>query len=350
MRLGGLVLVTALLMAACAGSGGDVPSTEVSASGGSAAASEVEVVEPDTGYAETADGTRISFRDWGGDGPPVVLLTGLGDTAAVYDDFASRLVDEYRVVGVSRRGFGESDQPVDGYDYATRTADDLAVLDHLDIDRAVFLGHSIAGDELVTLAAEHPSRTAGVVFLDAAGPTSEAAPDCVRRAELWMPGWEAGSDDPVQASIDQAEEIFGFAVPDSFRTAVEASFTFDGGNRTYTGSTGARQSIDEYSVANPQDYGTIAVPALSLAALSDTLQTAFPWMEDDRIPEPDRDDAQACTTDVVVPEQRATFDAIAVANPDIDAQLWEETHHYLFLQQPDRTVDAVKDWLQSKSW
>ncbi len=303
---------------------------------------------PQTGLAETADGRRISYRSWGGDGPPLVLLAGLGDTAAIFDDLAARLVDEYRLVGITRRGFGESDKPADGFDFATRAADDLAVLDHLDIDRAVFLGHSIAGDELVVLAADHPTRTAGVVFLDAAQPQRSDPPDCVREAELWRPQWQSGAEDPVQSGIGQAEEVFGFDLPGTFATEVEASFTFDRGNREYTGSTGAILAIQQYSEAHPQDYSAIGVPALSLASLSDTLEASFPWMNDDRIPEQDRQEARACVADAVAPGQRATFDAVTAANPAIDARLWEQTHHYVYLQQPDRTAAAVKQWLQQQ--
>lgn len=303
---------------------------------------------PATGTAIAADGTAIAYRDWGGDGPPLVLLTGLGDTAAVYDDLASRLVDDHRVVGVTRRGFGESGRTVEGYDYATRVADDLAVLDAVGIEQAVFIGHSIAGDELVVLAAEHPDRTAGVVFLDAAVPQRTRAmdlPPCIAQAELWIPGWVVGPDDPVQSGVEQAERVFGFPLPEVFATEVAASYVFDDGAQRYTGSPGARQAIEAFSSANPIDYARVGVPALSLAALSNTLQTALPWMTLEGIPEADRAEAQACTDESIVALQQAAFDAVAAANPAISAQLWEQAHHYLFLQQPDRTVAAIEDWL-----
>jgi pimeloyl-ACP methyl ester carboxylesterase len=61
-----------------------------------------------------------------------------------------------------------SSAPAHGYD-ADRLADDvLSVLDTLRLDRVILVGHSIAGQELSSIASRFPHRTAGVVYLDAA--------------------------------------------------------------------------------------------------------------------------------------------------------------------------------------
>jgi pimeloyl-ACP methyl ester carboxylesterase len=43
--------------------------------------------------------------DWGGTGPPLVFLAGLGNTAHVFDHFAHQFTDRFRVLGVTRRGY-----------------------------------------------------------------------------------------------------------------------------------------------------------------------------------------------------------------------------------------------------
>ena len=73
--------------------------------------------------------------DWGGTGKPMVLLTGLGDNAHVFDNFAYQFTDYFHVYGITRRGFLPSSQPRTGYDVPTRAADDIAVLDALGIGR-----------------------------------------------------------------------------------------------------------------------------------------------------------------------------------------------------------------------
>jgi non-heme chloroperoxidase len=110
---------------------------------------------------------QLEVLDWGGTGETMVLLTGAGDNAHVYDAFAYQFTDRFRVVGITRRGFGRSSQPARGYDLDTRARDDIAVLDKLGVRQAVFVGHSIAGTELTKLAAVYPDRVRKLVYLDA---------------------------------------------------------------------------------------------------------------------------------------------------------------------------------------
>jgi pimeloyl-ACP methyl ester carboxylesterase len=117
---------------------------------------------------EVATGVSLEVLDFGGTGTPIVLLAGLGNTAHVFDDFAPALTSGHRVVGITRRGFGSSSTTDTGYDVATRASDDLAVLDALGFDRAILVGHSLAGDELTELAATHGERVAALVYIDAA--------------------------------------------------------------------------------------------------------------------------------------------------------------------------------------
>jgi pimeloyl-ACP methyl ester carboxylesterase len=111
-------------------------------------------------------GVALHYLDWGGGGEPIVLIPGLGSTAHTFDDFAPRLTDRWRVVAVTRRGFGESGRPEDGYDTASLAADVLAVMDRLGVQRATLVGHSMGGAEAVWLAVHHPERVARVVLLE----------------------------------------------------------------------------------------------------------------------------------------------------------------------------------------
>src|SRR5207247_542964 len=106
---------------------------------------------------------------WGGSGLALVFIPGLGNSAHVFDDFAPRFVDRFRVLGVTRVGFGESDQPErDGYDLASRVAQIRAALDSLNVTKAVLVGHSLGGDEITAFAGAYPDRIVGLVYLDAA--------------------------------------------------------------------------------------------------------------------------------------------------------------------------------------
>lgn len=113
---------------------------------------------------------RLETLDWGGTGRPVVLLAGLGNTAHVFDQFALKLTSDYHVYGITRRGFGESGLPDSGYLSDSLADDVLAVLDSLQLQRPVLIGHSIAGQELSSIGARHPERVAGLVYLEAGYP------------------------------------------------------------------------------------------------------------------------------------------------------------------------------------
>ena len=113
---------------------------------------------------------RLEVLDWGGSGLPVVLLAGGGDTAHVFDDFAPKLTDRFHVYAITRRGFGESGFSAENYGPDRLGDDVLAVMDALKISKAVLVGHSIAGEELSSVANRHPERVAGLVYLEAAYP------------------------------------------------------------------------------------------------------------------------------------------------------------------------------------
>lgn len=117
----------------------------------------------------TVGGLRLHFVDWGGKGSPVILLTGLGNSARIYDDFAPLLARKHRVIAVTRRGYGASGTPADGdYSNAALVGDVIGLMDRLGIARASFIGHSIAGGELAALGADHPDRVDHLIYLDAA--------------------------------------------------------------------------------------------------------------------------------------------------------------------------------------
>ena len=112
-------------------------------------------------------GVALEVVDFGGSGRALVLLAGLGLSAHAFDRFAAELTRNYHVYAISRRGFGQSSVPSSGYS-ADRLGDDvLAVMDALKLVRPVLAGHSLAGEELSSLATRYPERVGAVIYLDA---------------------------------------------------------------------------------------------------------------------------------------------------------------------------------------
>ena len=114
------------------------------------------------------NGISLEYLDWGGNGPTLVFLAGLGNTAHIFDDIAPKLTDHFHVLGLTRRGYGNSDKPATGYDAATLVDDLHQFLDAMKIDRVILVGHSFAGLEMTGFAERFPERVNRLVYLDCA--------------------------------------------------------------------------------------------------------------------------------------------------------------------------------------
>ncbi|MBY0496835.1 MAG: alpha/beta hydrolase [Cyanobacteria bacterium] len=99
---------------------------------------------------------RLEVLDWGGTGPPLVLLACyIG--AHAYDEIAPKLTNQFHVYGITRRGIGASDKPATGYAVQQSATDVIAVLNALQVQKSIVVGHSCAGQILTMLTARHSS-------------------------------------------------------------------------------------------------------------------------------------------------------------------------------------------------
>lgn len=119
----------------------------------------------------TKDGTSIAYKDWG-KGQPILFSHGWPLSGDAWD--AQMLFfgeNGYRVIAHDRRGHGRSDQPWDGNNM-DQYADDLAeVIEKLDLNNLVLIGHSTGGGEVVHYIGRHGSkRVAKVVLVGAVPP------------------------------------------------------------------------------------------------------------------------------------------------------------------------------------
>ena len=86
------------------------------ASAGQAATAWTDPSPHQVRFVDVAPGVKLEVLDWGGTGRDVVLLSGSGHTAHVYDEFVLKLKDCCHVYGITRRGYGASSIPETGYD------------------------------------------------------------------------------------------------------------------------------------------------------------------------------------------------------------------------------------------
>ena len=110
------------------------------------------------------DGARIWYAAYG-TGPAVILLHGgLGHSGNWGYQVPALVNGGYRAVLIDSRGHGRSTRDVRPYTYELLASDVLAVMDHLDVERASLIGWSDGACTALILADTAPDRVAGVFF------------------------------------------------------------------------------------------------------------------------------------------------------------------------------------------
>ena len=113
-----------------------------------------------------------------GEGPdPLICLHGITAQHRAFNATARHLGPSRGLVGVDLRGRGDSDKPESGYGLATHASDVVRVLDHLGLEDAVLLGHSMGAFVAIETALASPDRVRALVLLDGGWPRVESSPE-----------------------------------------------------------------------------------------------------------------------------------------------------------------------------
>lgn len=164
----------------------------------------------------SGDGLSLYGRDYAGAGGaarlPIVCLHGLTRNSRDFEEFAPWAASlGRRVLALDMRGRGLSDwdpQP-ERYTPKTYVHDVLAVLDALDVERAIFVGTSMGGIITMALAAAQPDRVSAAVLNDV-GP--EIASEGIERIKSYVGG--RGPISSWSDAADYVQAINGVAFPD----------------------------------------------------------------------------------------------------------------------------------------
>ncbi|MCP3136603.1 alpha/beta fold hydrolase [Pyxidicoccus xibeiensis] len=323
-----LVLLGALLLAACAAK------TPGSGAAPSGAVHQVRRVT-------VADGVELEVLDFGGHGPALVFLAGMGNTGHVFDELAPRFTSHRRVWALTRRGFGASSWPEQGYDTATLGRDVVRALDALGIEKAALAGHSIAGTELTWVGLHSPQRVEKLIYLDAAYARVE-----LKELLKDLPSPPAPEPQPEEtlsraAVSDAVARAVGGRFPEE---EIEQGNVFDATTGQYLGPRvwpGAMRQFREGEAS--LDFSALRVPVLSLyvAYEGSKGEEAFTGVE--LMPPADQEKVRA-----VFPRLRELLfqpQEVLRKLPGSKVVGLEGAEHYLWLSHPERVVRELKDFL-----
>lgn len=126
----------------------------------------------------SAQGGQLHYQDVGR-GKPVVLIHGWPLSGKSWEAQVAPLVEAgFRVITYDRRGFGQSCQPWEGYDYDTLSQDLHDLLEALDLREATLVGFSMGGGEVARYVGTYGTeRVAKAVFAAAVPPYLYQTPD-----------------------------------------------------------------------------------------------------------------------------------------------------------------------------
>jgi pimeloyl-ACP methyl ester carboxylesterase len=283
---------------------------------------------------------RLEVLDWGGSGPAVVLLAGSGGTAHIYDDLAPQLVDQFRVIGITRRGHGASSRAADTLMYALdASAGDIGtVLDSLGIRRASLIGHSIAGAEITRFAARWPDRVEKLVYLDSAH-DFDGYDKLLAADPSWPPpvALHRGTrDDSLNSWRDWGKrDLWGY-----WSDAMEVDRV-----RTADADSFALRVLLRDATLHPKEYSAVRAPALALSAWYttgtwffhlDALRDSVKWREASRW-------IDTGVRPFIARGNQRFLDEMP------DGRLVQfDSDHYVFIFREERTLGELRQFLGSR--
>lgn len=152
-----------------------------------------------------------------GEGDPLILIHGITAQHRTFNDLSKNLAGEYELIGIDLRGRGDSDKPESGYGLDAHAGDVVRVLDHLGLEDAVLVGHSMGAFVSLQVALSYPGRVRSLVLLDGGWPRQETTEDEMteeqkKEAEDLRAGLERAFS-RLEMVFDEPEDYLNFWFP-----------------------------------------------------------------------------------------------------------------------------------------
>lgn len=162
-------------------------------------------------YIEVEKGVKLHVTDIG-DGKPIVLIHGWPLSDAMYEyQYQSLAQKGFRVIGITLRGFGQSDRPYGKYNFDVFSDDIKVVLEKLNIQDAVLGGFSMGGAVVIHYVTKYNAAHINKLALFAA-----AAPSWAQRDDFPYGVPKENVEGLIQSTLTQRQDLiesFGAQFP-----------------------------------------------------------------------------------------------------------------------------------------
>lgn len=294
-------------------------------------------------------GVRLHYLDWGGLGDTMLLLTGFGDSAHIFESLAPKFTDRFRVLGLTRRGHPGSETPDNGYDTGTLAEDMHQFLNRLGIDRVLLVGHSMASGEMTHFAALHPDRTSGLVYLDAAYDRTEmpvilGQNPCANVAPPQTEGELHASEEAYLAHLLRSWpsylDVWSDLLDREFRRqiAVQAD-----GTATDLMPSSVAAALWQGMYDYHPEYEAVDAPILAFYAIGPPSRLPDYWTKEQS--------AQYMTyiENLVIPWKRRSLEQLKAAAPSSRIMEMPGANHYIFLDRENAVIAEMGTFLSTEA-
>lgn len=120
---------------------------------------------PTSSYV-VVNGIRLHYYQTGGNKPPLVLAHGITDDGMCWAPSAEVLAKDFDVVMVDARGHGKSDAPEDGYTLQNLGMELAGLIQALELDKPILLGHSMGAITTLVAAGLYPTLPRAILLED----------------------------------------------------------------------------------------------------------------------------------------------------------------------------------------
>ncbi len=272
-----------------------------------------------------ANHINIHYWDWGGDGPPIVMLHPSRGFGRIWDFLARRLHAHYRVLCPDQRCHGDTDKPDHGYTGEDYAADLDAFTRELGLETTILVGHSLGSRAGMILAAQHPHKISHLIMVGGPHYVSVVPSDLKEKELRDSRVREQGS---VQVRFDSVQQAL-----ESLRAPTSSYRSFGEEVLRHLVTYNMNQNRDG-SVEWKWDADAVAQ---TLSHIPDDL-TSY---------------VRRITCPVLIPwgkrDQDLTPERVPIVKPLFPTARWvfmEDAQYFMYLEAPDSLARVIREFLE----